>query len=1454
MAQCKLTPHEFIQNAFSPMVAVMCSQLVDQTCQKNNLSFVEMIQPFCKLSTEAHFREPSGTSVAVRNLRVTMLDVNSRPPQATLARKLLNESVSLSGSDRNTSQQIGGQTVDIPASVPWFEAWRETFLQVQFPSDHEFTKHYIACILVVSSAENNPVETVQHMGLQLQQLQNITPAKLPKWFGPGVLRYYVLVHDAVDGDNDKAETTFNVLKQTYGDNNCYFLQMNSRPPGQSEDQNHLPDPWSQFLIRQVDNQEANDQDSSPRTPAEIGGVTGMPTHVITDGSCDGETSEVNNVLRPGVGPVIMSALEVAQEAGENAAPITVEHHPLSPDADPQNFVLASSDKNHVPNNDVISATSHINANVWVGQGNQTSTATQHGAYLTTSDLDHLRMLVQEFCVKALLPHVEKQIQQLNDLISNKKGVSRSFLSATKRWFGSNKPGMPGSSTQVNAVIYSSDAPELQLRRLGDLYFMFGDYSLAFQAYHAAKRDFNADQAWLYYAGALEMAALSAFMRGEVTQKAQGYMDEGIITYLNSCKMPQFATRATLLSTECLKGLSLYGEAAKQFIRMTSEDSDLRSALLLEQASYCFLKATRPHMMRKYAFHIVLAGHRFSKAGQRRHSLRCYKQAYQVYENKNWSLAEDHIHFTIGRQAANLKQISEAAKAFAHLLTPSSRQSATQQAAFLREFLTTQQQLNTEERSLGNALPVLPLPLVDGSAIQVLLGSLPPLPFQDGASNVIPATGITFSDVTMGETDIRWSKLEELLVAEAQGLLPMIFKPTVQLYSSTTNNTTRPTGIVGEPVTVCVMLQNPLHISLPLHDVHLLWRFKKSSEVTSQLIDNEMVPETADGPVLTQHLESVVLKPDCIQEVILCVTPRSEGEMQILGIAYQMSNSAAQQCAEPSNITQHTISVPGKQVFTLRKPIPKVRGSQDLHDRRLEISVVKSAPLLQVIFRDLNSEMLCGELQRVTLEFQNTGNAALTALYVASTTPELFSLGQPLPQQPGVHQVTHVVAHLFPGQTHAVPMWLRAPDTKGITSIEMLFYYENANSNSNPRYRLVRHSWQLTVLSSIQLTTTALRSSAAVWNGMQEILNFTLCVKNCNQVHDQLMTEISLLQISLASQVWQLSKNVVVPEDVRLQAQEMVHFVAVAQRQEEDGAKRNIFSDVTLNQNRKATGSLSESPYIDFFNRHFAGSTKISADGPDMSAYLPDPSVSNTGSEINKDSSVKDMDAALKVEATIILRWKACVTDGGGKKRSAIGQHHLVVEKIGTPITWPLEPTGPLQQQELMGPLRIFHPHDTSSNSPGASEKYAPIEILQKLVTYNVWHASQVIHDFKKSRLCVTPVMLTLQNCSDRCLVVKVNTLGNSSSASAANKNQLYSPHSSSSFRWVGLAGTWLELGPHTSGKIYLSAAIGSPGTYDLGSRLEVLCRSPGAPEADAVSQRWHIESAFVVSSAPSSGL
>lgn len=75
---------------------------------------------------------------------------------------------------------------------------------------------------------------------------------------------------------------FTEMKNIYGGNNCFLLQMNSRPPGQSEDNIHLPDPWSQFLVRSTEYLESNEQNSSPRTPADVGRVSSMPNEVNTE--------------------------------------------------------------------------------------------------------------------------------------------------------------------------------------------------------------------------------------------------------------------------------------------------------------------------------------------------------------------------------------------------------------------------------------------------------------------------------------------------------------------------------------------------------------------------------------------------------------------------------------------------------------------------------------------------------------------------------------------------------------------------------------------------------------------------------------------------------------------------------------------------------------------------------------------------------------------------------------------------------------------------------------------------------------------------------------------------------------------------------------------------------------------------------------------------------------------
>lgn len=49
----KLSPRELIQSVFStPFIGATCTPAAEELCQKNNLNFVNLIQPFCKLTSE----------------------------------------------------------------------------------------------------------------------------------------------------------------------------------------------------------------------------------------------------------------------------------------------------------------------------------------------------------------------------------------------------------------------------------------------------------------------------------------------------------------------------------------------------------------------------------------------------------------------------------------------------------------------------------------------------------------------------------------------------------------------------------------------------------------------------------------------------------------------------------------------------------------------------------------------------------------------------------------------------------------------------------------------------------------------------------------------------------------------------------------------------------------------------------------------------------------------------------------------------------------------------------------------------------------------------------------------------------------------------------------------------------------------------------------------------------
>lgn len=90
--------------------------------------------------------------------------------------------------------------LDIPVSEPWFDQWRELFLSVLYPSDHEFTRHFLSCLIVLSSSDPNALETANVLLRNVQMMQNVTPSKMPKWLTADALNCFVLLHDAAIGD------------------------------------------------------------------------------------------------------------------------------------------------------------------------------------------------------------------------------------------------------------------------------------------------------------------------------------------------------------------------------------------------------------------------------------------------------------------------------------------------------------------------------------------------------------------------------------------------------------------------------------------------------------------------------------------------------------------------------------------------------------------------------------------------------------------------------------------------------------------------------------------------------------------------------------------------------------------------------------------------------------------------------------------------------------------------------------------------------------------------------------------------------------------------------------------------------------------------------------------------------------------------------------------------------
>lgn len=248
-------------------------------------------------------------------------------------------------------------------------------------------------------------------------------------------------------------------------------------------------------------------------------------------------------------------------------------------------------------------------------------------------------LLKELLIKALIPWAERQIKLLNDAISLRKGFRKSIFSATKQLLQMSSTVNLRGMVQQNNITYSPDSNEMQNRKLADIAMCLRLYDLAYNFYYAARKDFQSESAWIYFAGACEATAMASYLNNKFQKH---YFDQAIQFYLDTCKSMSLATRTTLISTDIIRKI-WPTEASSYFIKLTSEDANLRSALFLEQAAKCFMQ-TLPAKKRRANFHYVLAGHRFNRSNLKKHALFCYLK----YNAPDWRDAYEHACQTIAK--------------------------------------------------------------------------------------------------------------------------------------------------------------------------------------------------------------------------------------------------------------------------------------------------------------------------------------------------------------------------------------------------------------------------------------------------------------------------------------------------------------------------------------------------------------------------------------------------------------------------------------------------------------------------------------------------------------------------------------------------------------------------------------------------------------------------------------
>ena len=424
------------------------------------------------------------------------------------------------------------------------------------------------------------------------------------------------------------------------------------------------------------------------------------------------------------------------------------------------------------------------------------------------------------------------------------------------------------------------------------------------------------------------------------------------------------------------------------------------------------------MLRKFAAHAVLAGHRFAQAGFRAHAARCYASALSVYVSnadgpepsndgsKNgpgffpdgtrvktpWARAREHLHFALGRQIAKCGNSPAAAAHFEKLLACADGVSAAAQATYVREFLfldasrfdktetdeeVSKNASNDDTRAAGASLPE-----IDAGDVVVSFEDGDGGVFSDALEKTAPK-----STRTRRFPEERWRALE------SDGVVPAHLAHASEVRGATWLDAPRNAGktkkkggeqfgvcAAGETVYVSSRFRNPLEIPLALTEVSLRCAFeKKGRDDHSTFAENsEHQSEHVSIPKL-----DITLRPLETRLVRLACVPRLEGTLRVSGVSWRLRSAeppSSEADASKGASTQRTrnfVPFDVRAARTRRGADGVVWVRDTPRERRLALRVTPAMPRLECRVLNVPASMPAGAVAKITLVARNVAAASGT---------------------------------------------------------------------------------------------------------------------------------------------------------------------------------------------------------------------------------------------------------------------------------------------------------------------------------------------------------------------------------------------------------------------------------------------------------------------------------------------